>query len=102
MLAIIGGIGPLAGVLMAENIILNNKVNLDQDHIPFVLISFPNEIKDRTEFLLGKVSENPAIPIARQIISIETLGITHVVIACNTAHSPEILNVVEDILRQNK
>lgn len=101
MIGIVGGVGPMAGVDLAKTIIQETDVVRDQDHIPFLLVSFPHKIVDRTAFILGKETENPAIAIAEILLGLEKQGATIGVIACNTAHTPNIFNEVKRILRVN-
>ncbi len=101
MIAIIGGIGPAAGLNLARLITEQLDVRRDQDHIPWILMNQPGRIVDRTEFLLGKVEENPGDEIAKQILSLEKAGCTVAGIACNTAHAPAIFNKIKEILKES-
>ncbi|MCD6346335.1 MAG: aspartate/glutamate racemase family protein [Bacteroidales bacterium] len=98
MIALIGGIGPAAGLNLAGIITKMFKVHKDQDFIPWMLMNQPALIPDRTEFLLGKVKENPGDEIARQILLCERAGCTVAGIACNTAHTPLIFNRIKEVL----
>ena len=71
----------------------------DQDYLPTLLISTPELIEDRTDFLLGKFSKNPAHAIYSNLSDLEALGATVAGIACNTAHAPEIRNVFLEKLK---
>ncbi|BBM88741.1 aspartate racemase [Spirochaetota bacterium] len=51
-IGIIGGVGPVAGVDIIEKICIHTVAKTDQEHIPIILFSKPNEIADRTEYLL--------------------------------------------------
>jgi aspartate racemase len=102
MIGIIGGIGPAAGVDLYNRIIRNTLAKKDQDHIPVILSSMPGEIVDRTAYLLGKSFINPAYCIAKLILKLEQSGVSTVGIACNTAHSPEIFNVLLNELMKSK
>jgi aspartate racemase len=100
MIGIVGGIGPLAGADLFRKIIENTLAKTDQEHLPVLLASIPNEIADRTSFLLGKSTENPAPALAKIILMLENAGAKHIGIACNTAHAPEIFTPMLSILKE--
>lgn len=101
MIGIVGGIGPLAGSDLYIRVVENTVAHADQDHVPVLLASIPNEIVDRTEYLLGKITENPAAALAKVALLLEKAGATHLGIACNTAHAPAIFDPMMAILREN-
>lgn len=102
MIALIGGIGPAAGLNLARIVAEKAGAKCDQDHVPWMLMNQPERIFDRTDFLLGKNKENPGNEIARQILVCEKAGCTVAGIACNTAHAPEIFNEMLRVLdREN-
>ncbi len=101
MIGIVGGIGPMAGIDLYKKIVEQTLANSDQEHLPVLLASMPNEIVDRTEFLLGKITENPAPALAKVILLLERAGAQHIGIACNTAHAPAIFEPMRAILSQN-
>jgi len=102
IIGIVGGLGPRAGVDLANKIINQTNSSSDQDHISVVLLSMPSSVVDRTQFLLGNVSENPGVTIAGLVKSLERFGADVVGIPCNTAHAPSILGVVrQDIAYRN-
>lgn len=98
MIGIVGGIGPMAGVDLYRQIVENTIARTDQEHVPVLLASLPNEIVDRTTFLLGKIDQNPASALARVIMLLNNAGCTHVGIACNTAHAPQIFEPMQELL----
>lgn len=100
MIGIVGGIGPLAGADLYKKIVENTIAQTDQEHLPVLLASIPNEIPDRTTYLLGKSSENPAPSLAKIILLLERSGTTHIGIACNTAHAPGIFEPMQQILQE--
>ena len=102
MIALIGGIGPAAGLNLARIITEQTGVQRDQDHVPWMLVNQPERIPDRTDFLLGEIKENPGNEIARQILVCEKAGCTVAGIACNTAHAPEIFNEMLRVLGSEK
>lgn len=99
MIGIIGGIGPLAGINLASRIIHFTDAKSDQEHLPMILMSSPEEVKDRTEYLMGRCQENPAYALAKQIIQLEKAGASVAGMACNTAHASDIFSVILEQLR---
>ena len=98
IIGIVGGMGPMAGGHLFDTIIKNTRARVDQDHLSVILASLPRDIADRTLFLQGKTSINPAYEIARVICKLEQMGAEVVGMACNTAYAPEILEVIKDQL----
>lgn len=98
LIGILGGMGPQAGLDLAEKIIGLTRTSRDQDHLPFVLFSLPEMVSDRTAFLLGRQATNPAHAIADQFESMASLGCTVAVMACNTAHAGPIFDVALGLL----
>lgn len=99
LIGILGGMGPQAGLDMAEKIISMTRAECDQDHLPFILFSLPEIVPDRTAFLLGKTDTNPAQAIAEQFEKMSDIGVTIAVMACNTAHAAPIFDTALEILR---
>ncbi len=91
--------GPKAGITLFDGILQNTPAFIDQHHIPVVMISYPNQITDRTEFLEGKTVINPAFSIAKVIQQLEVAGAKVVGIACNTSYAPPIFDVIQAELR---
>jgi aspartate racemase len=98
LIGILGGMGPQAGLDMADKLIAMTQAKHDQDHIPFLLFSLPGSVPDRTAYLLGKTSENPAYTIADQFEKMSEMGVSIAVMACNTAHASPIFDVALDQL----
>ncbi len=94
MIGIIGGVGPLAGVDLLNKIIKKTEANCDQDHLNVVLFSCPKNIPDRTLFLAGETSVNPAYPISELLLKSENIGCSIAAIACNTAHAKPIFDEI--------
>ena len=99
LIGILGGMGPQAGLDMAEKLIAMTRAECDQDHLSFVLFSMPEILPDRTDFLLGKTDTNPAQEIANQFEKMAGMGVTIAVMACNTAHAGPIFDTALEILR---
>ena len=98
-IGIVGGAGPYAGLDLSEKLLQQTKAKSDQDYLPTLLISTPELIEDRTDFLLGKTTNNPAHAIYSNLRDLEALGATVAGIACNTAHAPKIRNVLLEKLK---
>lgn len=100
MIGIVGGMGPIAGLDLSKKIVNQTLASRDQDHISQVLYSAPKQIGDRTDYLLGKINENPAFAITEILIHLESIGATVAGIPCNTAHTAQIFEVIEQQLKQ--
>ncbi len=100
IIGIIGGVGPFAGVDLTSKIFTQTMARCDQDHLPVALLSFPEKIPDRTDYLLGRVAVNPARPVSHLILQLENLGASVVGIPCNTMHAPGIFDVIQSHLKQ--
>lgn len=98
IIGIAGGMGPGAGIDLARNIVEQTVADRDQEHLPQVLFSLPEQIYDRTEYILGKVRTNPGYRIAQVIRRMEMVGVGLAGIACNSAHAPVIYDAVESEL----
>jgi len=101
MIGIVGGIGPMAGYDLYKRIVENTIASIDQEHLPVLLASLPNEIADRTAFLLGNITENPASALAKVILMLEQSCSKYIGIACNTANAPQIFDPMLAALREN-
>ena len=95
MIGIVGGVGPYSGLDLLKKVFNNTLAIGDQEHLDAVLISASSKIKDRTEYLTGKIKENPAIAIAEVLLKLQNAGVTVAGIPCNTAHSEKIFNVIQ-------
>ena len=100
IIGIVGGMGPEAGYALGNYIIKNTCASTDQDHLPVILISFPQNMVDRTEYILGHTEKNPGYEIANVILKLEQVEAEVVGIACNTAHAPGIFSVIENQLNR--
>jgi len=101
-IGIVGGMGPKTGVDLANKIIKNTHADIDQDHLPFLLVSYPHEIKDRTEFLQGIHDENPANIVYQLICQLKSWGADVIGVPCNTLHSDPIMKVILKQLNDNE
>lgn len=102
IIGIVGGIGPYAGLELAKKIFDQTKAQSDQEHLTIILISMPAQIGDRTSFLLNQGEINPAFALFHIIRKLEDAGATVVGIPCNTAHAPQIYDIiVEELIESN-
>ena len=102
MIGIVGGVGPYAGIDLLKKVYDNTIANSDQEHLDTALLSMSSSIKDRTAFLNGEISENPAYAITEVLLKLESIGATVAGIPCNTAHSNAIYDVVFRELNDKK
>jgi aspartate racemase len=97
-IGIVGGMGPHAGVLLTELILDSTDATMDQQHLPSILLSYPDRIPDRTRYLSGEGAD-PAPAIVEIIVQLESLGVRVAGLPCNTAHAPAIFDRVLDQIR---
>jgi aspartate racemase len=94
IIGIVGGAGPFAGLDLQAKILAQTMANQDQEHLTIINLSQPNQLPDRTDYLLGKTAVNPAHAIFQQLQTLERAGTAVAAIPCNTAHAPAIFDVV--------
>lgn len=107
VVVIVGGMGPLAGVKCFEYVTQNCSTNgTDQDNLSVLAISYPKYIADRTEYIVGKVDQNPAesvlqflVPQLRFLSSCYKRIILGV--PCITFHCLPIFSVFERSLQES-
>ncbi|MFJ7936602.1 aspartate/glutamate racemase family protein [Sporosarcina sp. NPDC096371] len=85
-LGIIGGVGPLATMLIGEMIVRLTEAEKDQDHVDMIITNNPH-IPDRTAFILGKSDKDPVPVILSDAERLRVAGAEILAIPCNTAHS---------------
>lgn len=100
-IGIVGGMGTYAGIDLLSKIADNTEAGSDQEHLPVIMISEPEKIPDRTEYLLGQIEENPGYAISGIAKRLAGAGAGLIALPCNTAHVPEIVNIVMDGLPEN-
>ena len=86
VLGIIGGVGPLATMLIGEMIVRLTKATKDQEHV-HTIIDNDTSIPDRTAYILDNSKENPVPYLARDAKKLAEYGAGVICIPCNTAHS---------------
>jgi len=100
VIGIVGGVGPYAGIDLATKIFDQTIAETDQEHLPVALLSISGKIADRTTFVLGESEINPGYGISEVILELEKIGSSVVGIPCNTAHAPNIFNIILDVLKR--
>ncbi|MEI8626408.1 amino acid racemase [Pseudoalteromonas sp. B137] len=84
-LGVLGGMGPLATASFMNQVIALSPAKNDQEHIPMFIRNIP-QIPDRTNFLMGIEDENPFFELKKGFNQLTSLGVSCIVIPCNTAH----------------
>jgi aspartate racemase len=102
IIGVVGGMGPLAGIDLTMKIFSQTIAEEDQGHLPVILYSTPHLIGDRTEYLKGRIKENPGKVIAQILLKLEAMGCSVAAMSCNTAHAPQIFGLIEKILSEKK
>jgi len=96
MIGIVAGVGPYAGLDLLSKILSQTMADRDQDHLTVASLSQPDQIGDRSAFLLGENTVNPAFAIIEQLLKLEQMGATIAGIPCNTAHAPTIFDAIRE------
>jgi aspartate racemase len=100
IIGVVGGMGPESGIYLCNQLIAQTQADADQGHFPFILMSLPGMIGDRSAYLAGAHQENPAYEILDIICKLENAGAGIIGITCNTAHSPAIYDVIVQELKR--
>src|SRR5687768_203879 len=95
-IGIVSGLGPSAGLDLAQKILNETLACRDQEHVPLVLVSIPELIGNRTSFILGQSSVNPADGIVQAISKLQAAGAGIIGIPCNTSHADSIFSCIKD------
>jgi aspartate racemase len=90
----VAGAGPYAGLDLIKKILEQTEATRDQDHLHIVSWFQPQQLPDRTAYLLGESQTNPAYAIAEQVAALAGAGAAVAAIPCNTAHAAPIYAVV--------
>ncbi len=85
-LGIIGGVGPLATMLIGEIIVRRTKASKDQEHV-HTIIDNDTTIPDRTAYILDQTNDNPVPYLQRDTKKLASVGADIICIPCNTAHT---------------
>lgn len=95
-IGVVGGAGPLAGAKFVETLYQLSGAGSDQENPSVLLWSKPADLPDRTRYLLGESSCNPARSIVRQLKELKRAGATVAGMPCITAHAPRIWSLVQE------
>lgn len=98
IIGIVGGMGTYSGIDLLRKIADNTGASKDQEHLPVAMLSLPEKILDRSEYFFGEVDDNPGYAIAEIIKELRKIGACVYGVPCNTAHVPEILQPILDII----
>ncbi len=101
LLAIIGGMGPAAGVDFYHKLIEESPAKQDQDHIDTILYSFASKISDRTAYLEGKSASNPGEFIIKLIDEAIASDADYACMPCITAHADRIFGLVKQHIEKS-
>lgn len=85
-LGVLGGLGPMSGVLFCQMLIRHTAVERDQDHLNFILSSMA-DTPDRTDFILGRSDADPTPAMIDAVRRLSLAGADIIAIPCNTAHT---------------
>lgn len=101
LIGLIGGVGPWASLDVHRKILEQASFTKEQECVSVMHLSFPGKYSDRTEYILGKTTENPAYAFVDELRLLETQGASCAAIICNTAHAAPILNVIQEELGES-
>ena len=85
-IGIVGGMGPMAGVLLQQKIIEMTLAKTDQDHLRVICFTNP-QIPDRTRSLREDGGDAYVAGIVESIDALTRAGAELVAIPCNTSHA---------------
>jgi len=94
LIGLIGGVGPWAGLDVHRKILEEAAYVREQDCVSVMHLSFPGKYTDRTDYILGKTTINPAHEFIRELRFLEQSGAGTAAIICNTAHADPIMDVI--------
>lgn len=82
---ILGGVGPMASVYFYDMVVEMTDAHSDQEHCDMIIINRAST-PDRTEYILGKSTDNPLDSFVPDAKRLEAAGADFVVLTCNTGH----------------
>jgi aspartate racemase len=85
-IGIVGGMGPMAGVLLQQMIIKMTSAERDQDHLRVICYTNP-QIPDRSQSLREDGGDAYVAGIIESINVLEKAGAELIAIPCNTSHA---------------
>jgi aspartate racemase len=98
IVGILSGMGPYAGLDLAQKIHRHTAAQVDQEHLSVALLSYPGWIPDRSTYLFDHAKPNPTPALAKIARRLEAAGATAVGMPCNTAHCPPIFDALTERL----
>lgn len=99
-IGVVGGLGPYAGLDLVRKLFDETVAATDQEHLPVVLVSFPNRIPDRSAFLLDPTAPSPVPPLVEVLRHLDATGCSVAGMPCNTAHAPPIFDALTETLER--
>lgn len=84
-LGIIGGVGPAASAFFYNRITEHTEASCDQEHLDIILLSHAT-LPDRTKAIETGDDQELLRLLEEDLKTLETLGVAHVAIPCNTSH----------------
>lgn len=84
-LGVIGGLGPMATALFMKMVIEMTDAENDQEHIEMIVYNCP-QIPDRTKYILGTSTQNPAPKLIELGKKLEEEGVWLIAVPCITAN----------------
>lgn len=85
-LGIIGGVGPLATMLLGEMVVRRTLAQKDQEHVNMVVTN-NTSIPDRTTYVLDRSKDNPVPIMISDGLKLKSIGAQVIALPCNTAHT---------------
>lgn len=85
-LGIIGGVGPLATMLLGEMVVRRTSAQKDQEHVNMLLTN-NTSIPDRTTYVLDRSKDNPVPIMISDGLKLKSIGAQVIALPCNTAHT---------------
>lgn len=85
LVGVIGGVGPQATAYFLDMVVRLTDAARDQDHLDMVVLDHAS-IPDRTDFILGRSTEDPGPVMADDARRLAAFGADLLVLPCNTAH----------------
>lgn len=86
VVGVLGGMGPEATVELMARVVRRTPARDDIDHIRMLVDNNP-KVPSRIAFLLEGGKVDPAPTLAGMARGLQSLGATHLVMPCNTAHA---------------
>lgn len=90
-IGILGGMGPMAGVVLQQRIIEATPAQADQDHIEVICFTNPH-IPDRTQAIIDGTAHEIIAALQESAHILERAGASVIAMPCNAAHA-----YIEDI-----